>query len=321
MIPLTDEEKYSYNKSRYCNICRNKFNNNTDNKEYQKVRGLDHYTGKYRGAAHRKCNLEYKVPKEIPVVFHNGSKYDYHFIIRELAKGIDGMECLVEDAEKYITFKVPLRKENKDGKLITYKLKFIDSIRFMNSSLSDLADNLSEIHNQTCKKCDKKYKGYTRKNDTLIYRCKKCNNKSYKSIVPLKENFPNVYNFCNGNIDKFLLLLRKGVYPYDYMDGWGRFNEEILPPIIEFYNKLNQKGITDEDYKHAHKVWDTFRIKNLGEYHDLYVQSDTLQLGDIFENFRKTCQKIDQLDPSHFVSAPNLAWQACLKKTKVKLEL
>ena len=93
-------------------------------------------------------------------------------IIRELAKGIDGIECLVEDAEKYITFKVPLRKDNKDGKLITYKLKFIDSIRFVNSSLSDLTDNLSEIHNQICRKCDKKYKGYTRKNDTLIYRCK-----------------------------------------------------------------------------------------------------------------------------------------------------
>ena len=92
------------------------------------------------------------------------------------------------------------------------------------------------------------------------------------------------------------------------MDGWGRFNEEILPPIIEFYNKLNQKGITDEDYKHAHKVWDTFRIKDLGKYHDLYVRSDTLQLADIFKNFRKTCQKIYRLHPAHFVSAPGLAW-------------
>ena len=110
MIPLTDEEKYSYNKSRYCHICRNKFNNNTDNNECQKVRDHDHYKGKCRGAAHRKCNLEYKVPKGIPAVLNNGSKYDYHFILRHLAKGIDGMECFGEYAEKYITFKVPLRK-------------------------------------------------------------------------------------------------------------------------------------------------------------------------------------------------------------------
>ena len=89
----------------------------------------------------------------------------------------------------------------------------------------------------------------------------------------------------------------------------------------DFHNTLNQTDITKEDYEHAQKVWNTFNIKNLGEYHDLYVQSDTLLLADIFENFRETCQRIYKLDPTHFLSAPDLAWQACLKMTKVKLEL
>ena len=89
----------------------------------------------------------------------------------------------------------------------------------------------------------------------------------------------------------------------------------------DFHNTLNQTDITKEDYEHAQKVWNTFNIKNLGEYHDLYVQSDTLLLADIFENFRETCQRIYKLDPTHFLLAPGLAWQACLKMTKVKLEL
>ena len=84
---------------------------------------------------------------------------------------------------------------------------------------------------------------------------------------------------------------------------------------------MNQENITSEDYIHAQKLWTTFNIKNLGEYHDLYVKSDTLLLADIFENFRSTCQKVYQLDPANFVSAPGLAWQACFKKTKVKLQL
>ena len=89
----------------------------------------------------------------------------------------------------------------------------------------------------------------------------------------------------------------------------------------DFHNSLNQTDIPKEDYQHAHKVWNTFKINKLGEYHDLYLQSDTLLLADVFETFRKTCQKEYQLDPVHFVSAPVLAWQACLKITDAKLEL
>ena len=148
---------------------------------------------------------------------------------------------------------------------------------------------------------------YYIKNNVLIYRCKKCNNQSYKSIDALKFKFPNPYQFCNNDNNKFLLLLRKRVYSYEYMDNWERFNEIILPPKKSFYSELNLEDITNKDYKHAQKVWDTFNVQNLGEYHDLYVQSETLQLADVFEKFREKCIKIYQLDPAHFVSTSGLA--------------
>ena len=141
------------------------------------------------------------------------------------------------------------------------------------------------------------------------------------SYAALIGKFPNTYQSCNKDLNKFALLLRKGVYPYEYMDSWKRFKEESLPDKESFYSELNNEHITDEDYAHAQKVWDTFNIKNLGEYHDLYVQSDTALLADVFENFRDKCIEIYELDPAHFLSAPGLAWQACLKKTQVKLEL
>ena len=117
------------------------------------------------------------------------------------------------------------------------------------------------------------------------------------------------------------LLLRKGFYPYEYMDSWEKFDENTLPPKEAFYSNSNLEDISDEDYMHAQKVWDVFQIKNLGEHHDIYVQTDTLLLSDVSENFRNMCLNIYGLDPVYFVSAPGLAWQSCLKKTGVKLEL
>ena len=129
MIPLTDEEKKSYENQEICHTCQQEFCADEKNKKMQKVRDHCHYTGKYRGAAHSNCNLNYQIPKEIPVVFHNGSTYDYHFIIKQLAKEFDGnFECLGENTEKYITFSVPIKKEldndNDKVKTVTYRPKF-----------------------------------------------------------------------------------------------------------------------------------------------------------------------------------------------------
>ena len=142
---LTPEEEFSFHMAGKCYICHKPFYQDKKN-NYIKVRDHCHYTAKYRGAAHKICNLLYNTPREIPVVFHNGSSYDYHFIIKGLAEEFAGdFECLGENKEKYITFSVPIKKEsNEDGKII-YRIKFLDSFRFMPTSLSTLVDNLSNI--------------------------------------------------------------------------------------------------------------------------------------------------------------------------------
>ena len=121
-----------------------------------------------------------------------------------------------------------------------------------------------------------------------------CCNKiyQYKFDEKLKERFFNTYKFSNHDNNKFILLLQKGVYPYEYMDDWEKFNETSLPEKEDFYSHLNMEDITDADYAHAKRVCKDFEIKNLGEYHDLYVQSDTLLLADVFENFRNMFIKI-----------------------------
>ena len=320
MISLTTEEKIYHNEQEICYICKKEF----DEKNY-KVRDHCHYTGKYRGAAHNMCNLRYKIPNEIPVVFHNGSTYDYHFIIKELVKEFDGnFECLGENTEKYITFSVPIKKKTENKNIeITYKIKFIDSYRFMSMPLSKLIDNLSEgIHNNKCVDCESCLDYIKTKNEKLILKCFNCEQYYQKKFnKELIKRFASTYEFCNKDLNKFILLLRKGVYPYHYIDNWERFNETSLPNKESFYSNLNMENIEDIDYRHGNNVFKIFKLKNLGEYHDLYVQSDTLLLADVFENFRNKCLEVYELDPAHFLSLPGLAWQVCLKKTNVKLEL
>ena len=250
IIPLTKEEKINYNDQKICYICKKEFD--TIDKKNYKVRDHCHYTGKYGGAAHNICNLRYKVPKEIPVVFHNGSTYDYHFIIKELVKKFEGnLDCLGESTEKYITFSVPLKKKIENKNLeITYKIKFIDSFRFMSSSLSKLVDNLSEeIHNNKCADCTSnldyikitaKPSSLEHKNEKLILECYNCKQRYRKKFnKELIKRFASTYKFCNNDLNKLILLLRKGVYPYEYADTWEKFSEISLPSKEDFHSNLN----------------------------------------------------------------------------------
>ena len=226
---LTNKQQKSYENAKLCYVWNKKIENkHAKDKKYQKFRDHCHYTGEYRGAAHSICNLKYSVPKEIPIVFHNESNNDYHFIIKVLAEGSEKQfTFLRENAEKYATLPGPIEKEvkqiDKSGKeitrKITYRLQFIDSARFISSSLSNLVNNLiEEIHKKKCKyrhdnkkyeTCGVKYKDckifFENKNfeDNLIKcKCLCCNKNCQKKslIKTLRNNLKNFLihtNFLN----------------------------------------------------------------------------------------------------------------------------
>ena len=186
MDPLAEQEKESYANASICFICEKPFGND---KNAIKVRDHCHYTGKYRGAAYRACNIRYKIPKSIPVVFHNSSKNDFHLIIEQLAHDFDSpFNCLGENTEKYITFSICIfKKTGANKKPIAYQIKFIDSFRHMPLSLSNLVDNLAEL------------------------------NKNLPATT-LINRFPNIYKLSDNNIKKFMLLLRKCYYCIIHMN-------------------------------------------------------------------------------------------------------
>ena len=231
-----------------------------------KVRDHCHFTGYYRGPAHKSCNLKFKIKTgttKIPVVFHNLKGYDSHLIMQKLHTAKGNISCIANNAEKYISFSVG-------------QLKFLDSFQFMASSLEKLVDA-------------------TDKSDFRL----------------TQKEFG----------DQTELILRKGVYPYEYFDSMERFNETQLPPIDKFYSKLSDESISQKDYEHAQTVWQEFNCKTIGDYHDLYLKTDVLLLADVFQTFRKTCMGSYKLDPLHYYSVPGLSWDALLKYTGINLEL
>lgn len=256
-----------------CSICVKSF-------EDEKVRDHCHLTGKFRGAAHKSCNLNYKIPKFIPVIFHNLSGYDAHLFIKNLGKTKGKIDCIPVNEEKYISFTKSISvDEYKDKKVVkkteTREIRYIDSFKFMASKLSDLVENLP------------------------------------------KESFENITT-CYTD-EQLQLLLRKGVFPYDWFDKFERLGATALPPKDTFYSRLNNEDISEEDYLHAQKVWSAFQMCTMREYHDLYLQSDVLLLADIFENFRDLCMMNYGLDLAWYYTSPGLSWDAGLKKNRGKI--
>ena len=277
MLKLTKSQTKAHNKATKCHICFKEF------RDKGKVRDHCHYAGEYRGAPHYGCNLRYKIPKYIPVVFHNLARYDAHLFIRELAKYTTDIGVIAKSIEDYISFSIKVKVDkyvdkNGEEKDKEIELRFIDSFKFMSSSLDSLVNNLARGGH--------KFWGF-----------EKFNNSQHE------------------------LLIKKGIYPYEYMDNWDKFNHSELPSKDKFYSKLNMSGVSDKDYDHAKSVWNEFHIKNMGEYHDLYLLTDTILLANVFESFRAVCMDNYGLNPAHFYTAPGLAWKACLKKTGIELEL
>ncbi len=275
---FTNIDNNKFNEADKCWICGG---GGFDEKNV-KVRDHCYFTGKFRGAAHKSCSLEARVPKFTPVYFHNLSGYDAHLFIKNLGVSEGKIGCIPNNKEKYISFTKEVEVDkfvDKEGKerLIKRELRFLDSAKFMNSSLANLVANLGD------------------------------------------SDFVNTGRYFSKS--ELELLKRKGVYPYEWMDSLDKMNETQLPKIEAFYSSLTGESITTEDYKHAQNVWKTFNMKTFGDYHDLYNKSDVLLLADVFENFRKVCKKNYELDPCWYYTAPGLAWDACLKLTKINLEL
>ena len=279
MIPLTKKDKYEYKNAKICWICQKEFK-----KADKKVRDHCHFTGKFRGAAHNICNLQFKKPKFTPVIFHNLSGYDAHLFVKNLGKTEGNIKCIPNNEEKYISFSKDIVVDeytNKKGEKIEimHEIRFIDSFKFMASSLEGLVKNLA--------------------------------NSDLSKFIQTKREFGKILE----------LMTKKGIYPYDYMNGIEKFSETQLPPKEAFYSKLNDCGVSDEDYEHAQRIWKEFGIKNLGEYHDLYLKSDVLLLADVFEEFRNICLENYSLDPAWYYTSPGLSWDALSKHSKINLEL
>ena len=248
-----------------------------------KVRDHCHITGLYRGSAHNDCNLKLRIkPEEI---------------------------------------KIPV---------IFHNLKGYDS-HFIMQQIGKIAKNNSYTNN----------KGEQTQMDINVLSN---NMEKYMAFMLGRHlSFLDSFQFISSSLDKLVsnlpndafkftsqmfkkdkklkLMKKKGIYPYDYIDGFEKFNNTELPSKNDFYSLLNNEHITGEQYQDAQSVWKILKLKSMADYHDLYLGSDVLLLADVFENFRKTCMLYYKLDPCNYFTSPGLSWDAMLKMTEIKLEL
>ena len=246
------------------------------------ARDCCHITGKFRGSAHQECNLKLRVkPEDIKIP-----------VIFHNLRGYDShfiMQQIGEIAKNYAY-------KDKKGKEQPLKINAIPNnmekyMAFMLGNHLTFIDSFQFMSSSLDKLVNNLPK------DDLIYTSKVFNGK------------------------KLNLMSKNGVYLYDFMDSFEKFSQTEVPAKEHFYSILNDQHITNDEYEHARKVWKTFKIKTMGEYHDLYLGSDVLLLTDVFENFRKTCLQYYKLDPCHYFTSPGLSWDTMLKMTNIKLEL
>ena len=291
-IEMTDEDKKDFETATHCFICGDKFKNSYKNEKeaekYKKVRDHCHFTGKYRGCAHSICNLNFcNRYFKIPVFFHNMKNYDGHLIIQNAEKlsNKKKIDVIAQNSETFINIGFD-------------SLSVKDSFSFITASLEKLV-SMTKYDN-------------TDENE--------------RSKWVLRDNWQSNFRYSSKNdiikTEKCLdLLTEKGVYPYDYMNAFDKFNDEQLPSKEQFYSRLTEEGITNDDYTKAKQIWKHFDIKNMGEYHDLYLKTDVLLLTDVFENFRDMCLSYYGLDPVYYYTLPNFAFDAMLKLTGIEIDL
>ena len=255
------------------------------NKKYTdkdiKVRDQCHITGKYRGSAHQECNLQLRLnPEEVKIP-----------VIFHNLRGYDS---------HFIMQEIGAIVKNH-----TYK----------NNKGEEKQMNINAIPNNM-----EKYMAFMLGNHLTFIDSFQFMSSSLEKIVSNLPKESLKYTSKSFKGEKLDLMVRKGVYPYDYMNSFEKFNHK-LPSKEDFYSILNDQHISNEDYEHAQNVWNKFSLKNMGDYHNLYLKSDILLLADVFEDFRNTCLEYYKLDPCHYFTSPGLSWDAMLKMTNIKLEL
>ncbi len=286
---MSESDTKEFSNSKNCYACGVQFGTVIVNegKKKEKVtpcRDHCHITGKYRGAACNKCNLRMRVPKFVPVLFHNLEGYDSHLFVRSLGLEEGDIRCIPKTDERYISFSKNIPMEaftTMDGKekTICLEMRFIDSMKFVIKSLDSLVKTLG------------------------------------------KDQFETLTSQMLVEPESLDLLKRKGVFPYDHMTDFSKLDDTCLPPKKAFYNQLYDSHINDKDYDHAQNVWKTFGCETMKDYHDLYLKTDVLLLADVMTEFRKVCKKVYGLDALHYYTSPGLAWDAMLKYTGVELDL
>ena len=255
------------------------------NKKYAEkdiqVRDHCHITGKYRGSAHQDCNLKLKIEPD--------------------------------------NIKIPVIFHNLRGYDSHFIMQEIGAIVKNNTYTKngkEIKMNINAIPNNM-----EKYMAFMLGNHLTFIDSFQFMSSSLDKLV---SNLPaEAFKYTSKKFkkEKFELMRKKGIYPYDFMDSFEKFDKTELPTKEEFYSILNNEHITDEDYSHAQNVWNTFQLQTMGEYHNLYLKSDILLLADVFENFRETCLQYYKLDPCHYFTSPGLSWDAMLKMTNIQLEL
>ncbi|RLU18088.1 hypothetical protein DMN91_010331 [Ooceraea biroi] len=277
MRDLTPEQCEELRDAARCHVCCKPFAAGDT-----RVRDHCHLTGRYRGPAHSTCNLNYKDSHIIPVIFHNLSGYDAHFIIEDVANAFEGsVELLPLTKERYIAFtKNVANTADRYGARTCVKLRFINSYKFLSTSLDKLTSYLDRSHMRI-----------------------------------LRAEFRHLSE------KDFQLLTWKGVFPYEYVDSVKRLHETRLPPRESFHSLLTGDTVSGDNYAHATTVWNRFAIENLGQYSDMYLKTDVLLLADVFENFRDTCIRSYSLDPAHYYTLPGYTWDTMLLHTGIEFEL
>ena len=287
---MSKSEENRHEKTESCYACGVKLGttrvNEKTEKEEKVIKCADHchITGKYRGAAYNKCNLRMRVPKFVPVLFHNLEGYDSHLFVKSLGLEEGNIKCIPKTDEKYISFSKNIPMEtivSDDGKkkTVCLEMRFLDSFKFTLKSLDSLVKTLGEDQFKTLT----------------------------SQMIPQIPKETTDGKRKHDRIKSLELLKRKGVFPYEHMTDFSKLSETSLPPKEAFYTQLNESGISDKDYDHAKKVWSTFNCKTMR--------------ADVMTEFRKTCKKAYGLEALHYYTSPGLAWDAMLKYTEIELDL